>query len=146
MDTFVAEARSITPDDQPENILQVLRKINELLDDSPKAVELVRSLRDCAIFPVDRKGARQLTLLSLADEWFVADNQRLARMFQGKIPLLVWQIEDIRQLENLVRTLEVDQHFLSQNVRRNARIVGRSPRLSEDQTNMLREKARLVAW
>ncbi|EXJ66070.1 uncharacterized protein A1O5_10684 [Cladophialophora psammophila CBS 110553] len=146
LDTFVAEARRITSDDQPDYIFRLLQMINTLLvlDDSAEALDSVRSLRGCAIFPVKQKGSEKLTFLSLMDEWFVADNQRLTRKLSGKIPLLALPGRGIQRLEKLVRTLEIDQHFLSRNARRKVEITG-NPWFCKDHTDTLSAKARFIA-
>ncbi|KIW89714.1 uncharacterized protein Z519_09870 [Cladophialophora bantiana CBS 173.52] len=146
LDTFVAEARSITSDDQPDYVSRLLQMINTLLvlDDSAEALDSVRSLRGCAIFPVKQMGSEKPTFLSLMDEWFMADNQSLARKLSGKIPLLALPGQGIQRLEKLVRTLEIYQHFVSRNARRKVEITG-NIWFCKDHTDTLSAKARFIA-
>ena len=145
LDTFVAEAKSITSGDQPDYVLQILQKINNLLEleESVEALELVRSLQAFAIFPVEQESGKP-AFLSLTDEWFVADNLVLAIPLRGKIPFLALPGGELKKLKKLVRTLQIDHHFLSRNARRKVQIEGDSY-FCEDRTNTLSAKAIFVA-
>lgn len=104
----------------------------------------IEQLRRIAIFPVRRVDGRLALGTADDDTWFIADNRRQQSLFQGKVALLDFTIQEISQLMPLFTLLGITRRTLTGSVVDDMVIPGTRKFLAELSAD-LRSKAKYIA-
>lgn len=101
-------------------------------------------LRRIAIFPVWQVNGKRDLVASDDGTWFLADDYKHQKNFQGKVALLDWAIRDIPRLLPLLKLLGVTQRALSTSVVEEWQLQAKS-RLLTGFSAELQSKAKYIA-
>jgi hypothetical protein len=133
LDDVVKEAKQFQPSHGMPYILSIFQEMEKALEqESSESSELVESsivsLKGCNAFPVKsttfNTGNHELKNANKATEWFVADRVPLRESFDGLIPLLYMNSDDIAQLPKVVKALGLDPRKLSKSAKSVPKTVG----------------------
>ncbi|KAF9777759.1 hypothetical protein IL306_004327 [Fusarium sp. DS 682] len=98
-------------------MLMSLTDINNVLKamSAKKAANVVKSLISCAIFPVitQAQGGKRKLMKPSNKTWFIADRKYLRDSFLGKLPILDFTVQEIEDLLDLLKALDLDSRKLS---------------------------------
>lgn len=83
---------------------ELLLQLNRYLDGTYPHI-LVQNLRGKDIFPI-RTVDGTATMVKLDDVWYFADRLNLQKSFDGRLPLLAFDVKTIRILQPLIISLE----------------------------------------
>jgi hypothetical protein len=119
IDTLVVEVRLIQTSTQLQHISKLFVEMSKrLCDVSPTEVSSsVRNLRSYRIFPIrikgDEQGFNDLGSGKSSENWFIADRHHLRDSFYGVVPLLAFNIDEIKEMEHLIQALGFEARKLS---------------------------------
>lgn len=143
--SLVLEAQQIGAADTLEYIAQVFVGISQFLDPpvfKPADTELAQLIR-CRVFPT-RIDAKQHTLNSALDTWYIPDRSHLRESFESKVPFLALDKKAIEKIRPLIQKLGLEHRLLSKNAV-GIKLIEDKGSLHAVYTNSLREKARFIA-
>ncbi|KAI9925744.1 hypothetical protein MW887_005550 [Aspergillus wentii] len=146
---LVDETQSITPSSSLTDIFTLLLVINKALslqDQWPSSCEDHESLSERPIFPVGTAGQEGFELRSASDVgscWFIEDDDNLSCMFQGQAPVLLFSMEQIKQLAVLLQAMQVESRKMSVCFTTESTPQGKV-HLDAVYTHLIRSKAALI--
>jgi hypothetical protein len=111
---------------------------------SRKALEKLKGL---PIIPVKPAGTgSQLAVLRVRNEKFsIIDRQPWAKAFLGKIDVLDFDLEDVRKLQPILASLDLENRYLSHVVREESSFQGEVGAQCSKRTRQLRSRAHALA-
>jgi hypothetical protein len=146
MEHLIEDAKALCKNDALEYIGKVFFHMEQFLQDGATPDDL-SALRDSKIFPIalTRQIGEYDELEGQASsrDWFIADRQHLATSFMGVVPLLAFTVDEIRQMEKVLRAFGLERKLLSQVVKSVAR-TGGPVELNQKYTTTIRKKADFV--
>jgi hypothetical protein len=146
---LVAEARLIQNSTPLQHISKLFMEISKHLRDKPpmEAESSVKTLQGRRIFPVrDKEDERTFNYLSSGESsqsWFIANYNHLRDSFHGIVPLLAFNIQEVKKMEHLIQALGLEARKLSCAVKSQAEQDGHAS-FHEGYSSFLRSKARFI--
>jgi hypothetical protein len=142
IEDLIQEARLLSTADSLDYISNVFLEMEKLIkDDTPDHV--TRTLKTSRIFPVrpvgSHAGFNELARSDSASAWFIADCTHFQRSFQGKIPLLAFDVKIIGRMKKAIRRAGVENRRLSSVAKGSAETEGLVV-LLQDQTAAFKRK------
>jgi len=116
--SLVAKAANINKSYKLRSIVRLFSEINEMLGKlTPNAAaRAVKRLRDKAVFPIIKKGAKSFSgefASPNQKSWFIADRSHLRQSFCGKVQLLAFTVQELNAMEHLSQAFLLDSRRLS---------------------------------
>lgn len=126
-----------------DEIKSLIWQINSF-SPSRKALEKVK---DLPIFPVKitKRKVEQPVLRDRRGNFSIIDRQPWADAFHGKVDFLDFTLEEVRKLQPLLSSLDLDSRYLSRAVAEKSSFQGEVQEQSRIQTRQLRSRAHALA-
>ena len=144
--SLIQEARRLSLLDDLPYIANLFTEIEKFIKDEIFD-ENLSGLRTGRIFPVrnssSRNGFDQLLTADSPNEWFIADCSHFQRSFNGKIPLLAFDVRDIGRMKRLLRKAGVENRRLSAVANGTAKTIGNVTVL-ENKTRVFKNKVNSI--
>jgi hypothetical protein len=110
------EASSLAVNWDIAYITSLFVEIEKCIKDEP-ADSIPSGLRNSGMFPIrsssSTSGFDQLLRANSAKEWFIADCSHFQRSFNGKVPLLAFEVAEVGRMKVLIRKAGVENRRLS---------------------------------
>jgi hypothetical protein len=98
-------------------IKDIFIEIEKFLEKDITDSKNLQSIREKRIWPVNRDILRldfdDLMSANVSGEWFIADRVPLRKSFNGIVPLLAFQVDDVGRMERVLKALGVEERRLS---------------------------------
>lgn len=130
-------ATSSTSFDRLEELLLLLN--NHLKLAAPQ--DCMSKLKGKKIIPVRKPDGKLYRLSYNEDVWYFADRQSLWDSFNGKLPLISFDVKTVRRLNPLIKAMGLTRYLLSSSDEPTLKTVG-DKIYDEEKTWELRERAR----
>ncbi|KAG4432653.1 hypothetical protein IFR05_011856 [Cadophora sp. M221] len=138
----VKELKGVTDSTPLHTLQQLLLLLNKYL--SPKdSKDCLSSLKGKNIIPVTTPSGEDRMNYN-KDIWYFADRQSLWDRFNGKIPLISFDVKTVRKLTPLIDAMDLSDHLLSNVVEQKIDFVGLKIK-DKERTDDLRDRARYFA-
>lgn len=139
IDHIIKELQGVTTDTPFQTLQQLLLLLNEYLtlEKRPDRISVLEGMKIIPVTTPRGKGRRDYN----KSRWYLADRPGLRGRFNGKIPLIAFDVETVRTLKPLINAMKVDSYLLSVAVKQTLEIVGLKIK-DEQRTTELRERAR----
>jgi hypothetical protein len=139
LDHVIKELQSVTASTSFHTLQQLLLLVNKYLKptDPPGCLS---ELRGKKIIPVTKSGGEDRMNYN-KDIWYFADRQSLFDRFNGKIPLISFDVKTVRELNPLINAMELSDYLLSEAVGQTLETVGLKIE-DKEKTDDLRERSR----
>jgi hypothetical protein len=129
MKDLMLEAALFKKDDGLSYMVEVFLEMEKFLEKDLSNAAHFRSIYDKRIWPIARgavlREVEELLPSQSSNEWFIADRKQLLESFLGLVPLLVFEVDHIVQLERVLTGLNVDARRLSSAAKSTPRTEGR---------------------
>jgi hypothetical protein len=150
----IYKAKEIEESWTPNEIVQVLRNINDGLRDinGEQAAGFIHCLRSVKIFPIiNRHDMKQKRYKKGYDElvtvqnmtWLIPDRPGFKESFSGILPLLAFDSKDVKKIQILLTALHLDSRKLSKLTQLSTIPTGRW-RYCPEYTKFCRERAKFL--
>ncbi|CEI61900.1 unnamed protein product [Fusarium venenatum] len=114
---LVEKATKMEPSTPRTDMMETFANINDILKamSAKKAANVVKPLLDSAVFPVltQALGGKRKLMKPSNTTWFIADRKHLRDSFLGKLPLLDFSIEEVDDMLDLIKALNLHKRKLS---------------------------------
>jgi hypothetical protein len=139
LDHVIKELQSVTTSTSFHALKELLLLVNKYLKpDGPPSC--LSSLKGKKIIPVTKPGGEDRMAYG-TQVFYLADRQSLWDRFNGKIPLIAFDVGTVRKLSPLISAMKLSKWSLSAAVKQNLEIV--RPKIKDkERNNNLRERAR----
>jgi hypothetical protein len=106
----VAELEALSGSDPPvQEVIALIRALNAM---NPRPGDLSR-LKSLNILPVKKAGEEQVCLRSTAFDFIILDHPKLANGFQGRLLVLDFSLEEIKQLRPFLSAMSLNDKYIS---------------------------------
>lgn len=141
LDHVVKELRNINENAPFDTLQQLLLLLNKYLTlrSPPGCLETLKGKK---IIPVTKSGNEYHRDYD-HDLWYFADRPSLWDRFNGKVPLISFDVKTVKELSPLIEAMKRSKYLLSAAVTQNLKIEG-SKIKDEEKTADLRERARYL--
>lgn len=141
LDHVVKELQNIDEKASFDTLQQLLLLLNRYL--TPKSPPgCLEKLKGKKIIPVMESG-NEYRMDYDRDIWYFADKPSLWDRFNGKVPLISFDVKTVRKLSLLINTMELSQYLLSAAVTQTLKTEGLKIE-DRERTSDLRERARYL--
>jgi len=139
LDHVIEELKSVTTSTSFNTLQQLLLLLNKYL--TPKfPPNCLSELKGKKIIPVTKPGGEDRMDYN-KDVWYFADRQSLWDRFNGKIPLISFDVKTVRALNPLIDAMDLEDYLLSEAVEQKLETVGIKIE-DKERTDDLRARAR----
>ncbi|OAL50739.1 hypothetical protein IQ07DRAFT_680093 [Pyrenochaeta sp. DS3sAY3a] len=146
LESLLAKLSYIDRSSTLSDISELFRNIGSTVNEASQSrlIRLRQNLQYRLIFPITRSGQQDtfdyLAPLGLDGTWFIADRDHLRTGFNGKLPLLAFNTEELEPMDDFLKLFGIEYRKLSQLVH-----VSSNPRglvdIQGSYTNFLRKRA-----
>ncbi|KAF8854837.1 hypothetical protein BDZ45DRAFT_693078 [Acephala macrosclerotiorum] len=138
LDHVIKELQSVTTSTSFHTLQQLLLLLNKYL--TPKdPPDCLWKLRGKKIIPITKPGGEDRMDYD-KNVWYFADRQSLWDRFNGKIPLISFDVKTVRKLKPLIDAMNLSEYLLSAAVKQKLNIVGLKIE-DKERTSDLRQRA-----
>ncbi len=139
LDHVIKELQSVTDSTSFHTLQELLLLLNKYLTskDSPKRLS---GLRGKKIIPVTKPGGEDRMDYN-KDIWYFADRPSLWDHFNGKVPLIAFDVKTVKKLTPLIDAMELSEYTLSAAMEQEFKTVGLEIE-DRERTDDLRKRAR----
>jgi hypothetical protein len=135
----IKELLSVKTSTSVPRLQQLLLLLNNYLPSNPSPGCLSKLKRKKIIPITTPDGPERMDYNS--DWWYLADRQSLWDRFNGKIPLISFDVETVQKLSPLITAMDLSKYLLSASV--NQKLTTAGPKIADmERTNDLRARAR----
>lgn len=139
LDHVIKELKSVTTSTSFHTLQQLLLLLNKYLT-AKSPPNCLSELRGKKIIPVTKPGGEDRMDYN-KDVWYFADRQSLWDRFNGKIPLISFDVKTVRTLNPLIDAMDLSDYLLSEAVEQKLETVGLKIE-DKERTDDLRARAR----
>lgn len=111
IDTYITELQSLATDDRNPSIDKVKGLIRQINSFGP-SVGALDKLTSSSVFPVQSPDAT-ISLRSTLDLFVIADHPKYASAFKGKMSILDFDMEEVRELKLTIQALRLEDRYMS---------------------------------
>lgn len=143
----IAEQLDLNADriDEVENIKALLKALSVRLANGTDTIEYLDHCTRIRIFPVRRPDGALDLATAVDDTWFIADERRYEKCFQGTVALLDYAMQDVPELVPLLDVLGIAQKRLSRSMAEEVIIPAGVSTLHSVLTAELQSKAEYIS-
>ncbi|KAE8310815.1 hypothetical protein BDV41DRAFT_566266 [Aspergillus transmontanensis] len=140
-ETYIEQLRILASHD-PENVAEIKNAIDKMVALSPRPNDL-EGLHEIAFLTV-KMPSGSVELLRPTDTFFIADRIEYRSTFQGKVPILDFSLEEVRRLDRLLKSLSLEDRYISRVVQEKTMVEQPSPEPCLSETRAFRRKAKHI--
>jgi len=139
LDHVIKQLQSVTTSTSFHALQELLLLLNKYLKpEGPPGC--LSELKGKKIIPVTKPGGEDRMDYD-TQVFYLADRQSLWDRFNGKIPLIAFDVNTVRRLSPLIKAMNLSAYLLSEAVNQNLEMVG-LPIKDKERTDDLRQRAR----
>jgi hypothetical protein len=139
LDDVITELQSVTASTSFHELQDLLLLLNKYLKPNGPSGCLSK-LKGKKIIPVTKPGGEERMDFD-TQIFYLADRQSLWDRFNGKIPLIAFDVSTVRKLSPLIKAMNLSEYLLSEAVDQNLKMEG-LPIKDKERTDDLRQRAR----
>lgn len=113
LDHVVHELECVTTSTSVGRLEELLLHLNRYLGKTSPQNCLVK-LKGKSIIPVKNLDGVVCFMTYDSDSWYLADRQRLRDCFDGKLPLITFDVATVRKLSPLIQAMDLSKRLLSE--------------------------------
>ncbi len=111
IDTYITELQLLTADEQTAPMNKVMGLIKEINSFGP-SVGALDTLKPSNFLPVQGADAKT-SLKKTSDLFAIVDRPEFALAFRGKVPVLDFDMEEVRELRQTIQALHLEDRYMS---------------------------------
>jgi hypothetical protein len=119
----------------------IMREMLNICALNPTA-ELLKRLSDCKCLPIKR-GSREIEWSDCSEEFAIIDRRDYGAIFDNKIKMLDFSLEEVHQLNNFLLALGLEHRYTSKIVKEETNVEGGT--IKQRLTDDLRKKAYAIS-
>ena len=111
IETYITELQSLVNEDPSVSVDKVKALIKQINSFKP-SVGALDKLKQCSVLPVQGTDART-SLKTTIDLFAIADRTAYTSAFRGKVPILDFDMEEVRDLRQTIKSLNLEHRYMS---------------------------------
>lgn len=138
--TYIEQLRLLAVEDNARQPVEIKRAIKCINDLSPTG-ETLDGMMQLSCLPVRAPGST-IRLMSPSEVFFVPDRREYEKLFEGKVPILDFSLEEIHALRPFLNGLGVTDRYMSVAVKETTKVQRPSETPSKELSHAFRAKSK----